>query len=133
MTAIQQEQLTLLRKQRKSYTEIAQITNMTVNTIRVYCHRHGLTDEDLKGLRFCEQCGTPIQYSGGKRKRFCSNFCRMRWWNSHPEKIHRKAFYTLTCQYCGKSFISYGNRKRKYCCRSCYFAGRYGKRQTANE
>lgn len=133
MTAIQQEQLTLLRKQKKSYAEIAQITNMTVNTIRVYCHRHGLTDEDLKGLCFCEQCGSPIQRSSGKKKRFCSDVCRMNWWNAHQELVQRKAFYQMTCQCCGKEFLSYGNRNRKYCCRSCYIAGRYGKEHALNE
>ena len=30
----------------------------------------------------------------------------------------------LTCQHCGKEFESYGNKNRKYCCRTCYIASR---------
>ena len=29
------------------------------------------------------------------------------------------------CEQCGKSFISYGNKNRKYCGRECYFRHRF--------
>ena len=31
-----------------------------------------------------------------------------------------KAYYTLTCRYCGKQFESYGNSHRVFCSRDCY-------------
>ncbi|MDD5917522.1 MAG: zinc ribbon domain-containing protein [bacterium] len=61
-----------------------------------------------------------LQAKSRKAKYFCSDKCRNVWWNAHPEKVQRKAYYHLTCEYCGKEFISYGNRKRKYCSRPCY-------------
>jgi ribosomal protein L34E len=69
----------------------------------------------------CNQCGAPLkQIAGKKQKRFCSNKCRMAWWNSHPEKINRIAVRAFTCQTCGQDFESYGKRERKYCSRACY-------------
>lgn len=132
MTDEQKKETLLLRRKGKSYTEIAQATDATINAIRIYCSRNGLTDADLKDARFCEQCGQPMPETD-RKKRFCSNNCRMSWWNSHPELVKRKAYYTLTCQCCGKLFKSYGNQKRKYCSRSCYLTKRYGKGAAKNE
>lgn len=127
MTDEQKKNVESLRRQGKTPAEISRQLNLTVNTVRIYCSRHGLTDDALKGRRFCEQCGTYLPDAAGRRKRFCSNTCRMRWWNNHPEQVRRSAFYPTTCQACGKEFISYGNSHRKYCNRACYLAGRYGK------
>lgn len=44
----------------------------------------------------------------------------MAWWNAHPERVQRKAYYTLTCRQCGKQFESYGNANRVFCSRDCY-------------
>ena len=30
------------------------------------------------------------------------------------------------CEKCGKKFISYGNKDRKYCCHECYIEDRFG-------
>lgn len=57
---------------------------------------------------------------GKKRKQFCCDRCRWDWWNSHIKEVNKKAFYTLTCKYCGKEFTAYGNQKRVYCCQDCY-------------
>ena len=40
------------------------------------------------------------------------------------EAINKKAYYTLVCEECGKEFVSYGNNRRKYCCRTCYLIAR---------
>ena len=35
---------------------------------------------------FCHQCGIPIQQTvGRKQKQYCSDKCRMTWWNAHPK------------------------------------------------
>jgi hypothetical protein len=63
----------------------------------------------------CLGCGKPItQREGIKRVKFCCPSCRQAWWNSHPEKVNRKAIYSFTCACCGKPFTAYGNRGRKY-------------------
>lgn len=41
--------------------------------------------------------------------------------------FYRKAFYPLICAECGKEFLSYGNRKRKYCSHACYIKARFQK------
>lgn len=77
----------------------------------------------------CEQCGIMVvQNPGHKHKRFCSDKCRMLWWNSHQDLVKRKANYEFTCARCGKAFISYGNKSRKYCCQECYIEDRFGKK-----
>lgn len=132
MTDEQKKNVERLRRQGKTPTEIAQRFGLTVNTVRIYCSRNNLTDDALKNRRFCEQCGKLLSVEHGRKKRFCSDACRMHWWNSHPELVHRKAFYAVTCQTCGKEFASYGNSHRKYCSRACYLAGRYGRSVTSD-
>ena len=63
----------------------------------------------------------------GRRKRFCSNDCRRKWWSGNRDKINKgsKAQYEKTCEGCGKQFIAYGNAKRKYCSHECYVNFRY--------
>ena len=95
--------------------------------------KHGLggslgysaTIEEKKCL--CEYCGKDVkQLPGRKLKRFCSDKCRMAWWNQHQENVNRKANYDYVCAYCGKAFTAYGNANRKYCSHECYIEDRFG-------
>ena len=36
----------------------------------------------------------------------------------------KRAYYRLVCHQCGKEFEVYGNSRRKYCCRECYWKHR---------
>ena len=72
------------------------------------------------GILTCPQCGKPITQRTGHKKKFCSDRCRMDYWNSHQDQVLRKAYYTLVCKNCGQTFRCYGNAHRKFCCRSCY-------------
>lgn len=67
-----------------------------------------------------------MQVFGRKEKRFCSDKCRNKWWNTHLDKVNRRANYDFVCAYCKKPFISYGNKNRKYCSHECYIADRFG-------
>ena len=117
MTKHEIEILNVMRSRGKTAMDIALTLQISVNTVRSYIRRHPL--EDAVWVE-CRQCGKLIlQVKGRKAKYFCSDKCRNAWWNAHPEKVQRKAYYHLTCECCGKEFISYGNRKRKYCSRSC--------------
>ncbi len=137
MTNGEKMQIKELRQKGVGYTRISKILGISVNTVRSYCRRNGLMEEDIKidrsptsidpKLHYCKYCGVPVEQNPGrKEKLFCSDKCRMKWWNSHPEKVDRKAMYEFTCQYCGKSFTAYGNSKRKYCCTSCFQVDRKG-------
>lgn len=117
----QLERLDMMRKQGKTASEIALALNISVNTIRSYIRRHPIAEYDHK----CKNCGKAIyQAPGRKSKFFCSDKCRMTWWNSHRDAVNKKAYHTLACGYCGKEFESYADNTRKYCCRECYFKAR---------
>ena len=118
MTKQEIETLNLMRSHDKSATDIAIALGLSVNTVRSYIRRHPPKDAVQVG---CRQCGKPVmQHKGRKAKYFCSDRCRNAWWNAHPEKVQRKAYYRLACRFCGKEFVSYGNKNRKYCSRLCY-------------
>lgn len=118
MTKYEIEILNIMRSRDKSAADIAIALGLSVNTVRSYIRRHPPKDTVEVG---CRQCGKPVmQHKGRKAKYFCSDRCRNAWWNAHPEKVQRKAYYRLACRFCGKEFVSYGNKNRKYCSRLCY-------------
>lgn len=76
----------------------------------------------------CPYCGKLLSNPPtGRKKRFCSDECRRKWWNSNRDKINKNpgAQFEITCKCCGKRFISNGNSKRKYCSHDCYVNYRY--------
>lgn len=133
MTDKEKKQIEVYREQGLSYAVISKKMNLSINTIKTYCKRHGLGGvraykvTDKIEVCICENCGIPVkQNPGRKKKRFCSDKCRNEWWNSHMELVKRKANYDCVCANCGKQFISYGNKERKYCSHECYIEDRFG-------
>ena len=133
MTDKQKNQIAIYRNQGMSYTAISKKMDLSINSVKTYCKRHGLcgvrafeVTNDVP-ITVCEECGKPVtQNPGRKIKRFCSDKCRNSWWNSHMDLVKKKANYECTCLKCGKSFISYGNKNRKYCSHECYIDDRFG-------
>ena len=133
MNTQQKTEIASLRSKGYGYTKIAQALGLSKNTIKSYCRRNNLSGAALESadvpplvLTYCAECGKEItQVPGRKEKRFCSDDCRHKWWNAHPEQITRKAIYTYTCASCKKEFTAYGNSHRKYCCHACYIAERF--------
>lgn len=118
MTVEEKRKIIDLRNDGYGYKKIAKELNLPLSSIRYICEK-GMTDTELIGT--CKNCKKEIHsIKGKKRKRFCSDKCRLDWWNSHVKEVNKKAFYTLTCKYCGNEFISYGNKKRVYCSHDCY-------------
>lgn len=112
-----ENEIIALQKQGYGYRKIAANLNLPLNKVKYYCEKHPY-DPNQKN---CPTCGAVIKNTLHKRaKRFCSDKCRMTWWNSHPELVQRKAIYHLTCAHCGKSFDAYGKANKKYCSRACY-------------
>lgn len=138
MNVMQKEQIRLLRLQGAGYSKTAQSLGLSENTVKSYCKRNNLggvanatLQMNMAGLRFCKNCGNPLlQEKGLKPKKFCCDACRTAWWNSHLDSVKKKAVYSLVCAECGKTFDSYGNKNRRYCCHPCYVAGRFGKAQS---
>lgn len=126
MTKIQKKVVNQLRAEGYSYTKIAEQLGISINTIKSYCRRKNIggvatpSEEILKG-KFCKKCGEVLKQTHGKKlKQYCSDQCRMAWWNAHPEAIAHKKISLFTCGTCGKSFEGFGKRQRKYCSRGCY-------------
>lgn len=131
MTDDEKRQIELYRKNGYGYKQIANITRLSLNTIKSYCRRNHLMGVDLKknAERYtcCEQCGKMIeQKEHRKRKKFCSDACRNKWWNKHLYLVKRKANYRITCPECKRVFVVYGNAKRKFCSHECYIKYRFG-------
>ena len=122
MTDIERGQIVALQQKGYGYKKISSDTGLPVNTVKSFLRRHPLQSmEPHTGAVFCRHCGKPIEQAPHKREKlFCSDTCRMAWWNAHPEKVERKAYYTLTCEYCRRQFQSYGNDHRRFCSRACY-------------
>jgi endogenous inhibitor of DNA gyrase (YacG/DUF329 family) len=139
MTLSQKEKITALRGTGASYGVIAERLNLPLNTVKSYCRRNNLTViAEMENANVCKVCGKEIAYiKGRKRRKFCSDICRVEWWNSHPEQVAQKAVYSFFCPHCGKTFKAYGNAHRKYCSHACYIAARFaetsGARGTDNE
>ena len=74
----------------------------------------------------CEFCGEPLRNpKTGRRRRFCSDKCRMNYWKGHREELKKspKAIYTMECPYChkGKTY-SYGAKGKESS--NCHVCGR---------
>jgi len=126
MTIIQKRKVAYLREKGESYAAIAAAIGASENTVKSYCRRNGLGSGTVAQRTqtsgdICGYCGEPLHHTpGAKKKRFCSDQCRMKWWAKHPEAVQKKAIYHFICLTCGKAFESYGNAHRQYCSRGCY-------------
>ena len=133
MTNEQKYQIAELRQFGYGYASIADALGLTKNQVSAYCRRAGLTGTkaavgttDVHASNCCRNCGKPLmQVAGRKPVKFCSDACRIHWWNTHPDAVDKKAFYDFTCACCGKPFRAYGNSQRKYCCHACYVQARF--------
>lgn len=132
MTQKQKSEIIRMRTMGKSFSKISEITGVSRNTIKSFCRRNSITikfnmpPDDLQNSMYCKECGKKLTQNTGKKKRkFCSAQCRVKWWNSHPEEVNRKAIYIFKCHNCGRHFTSYGNRNRKFCSHRCYIANRF--------
>ena len=131
MTNEQRAAIKEYRNNGYGYKKISRLTGICESTVKTFCRRNGLggnTQEPTSETeKTCINCGKPIvQYPGRKEKKFCSDSCRNRWWNSHLNLVKRKAMYEFVCPTCGKTFSAYGNRNRKYCSHECYIEDRFG-------
>lgn len=102
------------------YIKISNMLELPVNTVKTFLRR---SKQESSGI--CLQCGRKTKWiKGKKKKKFCSDECRMAWWNAHRESGNKKAFYKTTCLFCGKEFTAYSTSKRKYCSRGCFAVAR---------
>ena len=129
MTDAQRAAIADYRANGYGYKKISQLIGVSENTVKSFCRRNdtGTAAHSASGEKNCLFCGKPVpQLPGRKEKKFCSDICRNRWWNSNLDLVNRKAMYEFICPTCGKPFSAYGNRNRKYCSHACYIEDRFG-------
>ena len=126
MTNGEKVQIVQRRKRGLGYAEIARSLGMSVNTVKSYCQRSGVKPLEKKTAQsgdVCRQCGSVLKHTPGrKRKQFCSDACRLRWWHGHREQGRNAR--TIICASCGKVFVM--DRTQKYCSHACYIQARFG-------
>lgn len=134
MTETQKEQIWKLRSEGLGYVKIAREIGVSENTVKSFCRRNAKAEAktDMIHVRkipqkhFCLQCGTEVEQTAGrKEKKFCSDRCRRKWWNAHPNEVHRRKMHQHKCLACGREFEVYGSSKRKYCSHECYIKARF--------
>ena len=121
MTNEQKERIAILQQGGKGYIRIAQELGLSINTVKSYCRRQKGVVIKEGGTR-CAECGKVIDICMRSRKRFCSDSCRMKWWNKHPKADMP---YKANCAFCGKEILMRRKAERKYCSHRCYIAARY--------
>lgn len=113
-------------KQGLGYSEIARKLGMSVNTVKSYCQRNGLKriGESAPSTNdVCRRCGCALVHTlGRKKKQFCSDACRLRWWHEH--RYMSKTARSAKCAACGREFMT--NRAQRYCSHACYIHMRFG-------
>ena len=119
-----------MRRGGMGYSRIAQALGVSENTVKSYCKRNNLGGHANTHTSFpelsCRNCGLVLEQASGKKTRiFCSDNCRVAWWNTHLEAVNKKAIYQFSCPRCGLAFESYGNKSRKYCSHACYIRSRF--------
>ena len=141
MNEFQRDQIWLLRNQGLGYGAVAKAIGLKKDAVKQFCKRHPelrgygnlpqlMIEERVKNGTHCPQCFQPmLKKSTGRPKKFCSDRCRIVWWreNQSQHDKSKTAYDELTCQNCGRSFLSYANPTRKYCSHECYIQTRFYK------
>lgn len=123
MTTSQKKRIEYMCGKGESYAAIAADLGISTNTVKSYCRRNNLCVGCIapKSDDTCKNCDKPLEHKPkAKKKRFCSDSCRLAWWKAHPEAVNRRAVYNFICTTCGERFEAYGNAHRKYCSRACF-------------
>lgn len=122
MNTAQKQAIHEMRHQQLGYTQIAKELDLSVNTVKSYCFRNGLsTDALVSNATLCRNCGKVItEKSRTRPRKFCCPQCKRAWWNAHRCERASSKLTTYVCETCGKSFSDYGNTHRKFCSQACY-------------
>ena len=109
MTIKQKHEIEKMRADGCSLKTISENLSISLGTIKSYLSRKDATQH-------CEQCGKIIQEKN-KKKRFCSDRCRMIWWREHREESAKTT--SQVCPICEQTFITYPSKQQVYCSKQC--------------
>ena len=118
MTDIEKITIDALAANNVPVAKIAEQVGISRNTIKSYLQRKKAAD-------VCLNCGAVLKhFPHHKKKKFCSDKCRMHYWNTHPQEMALKKAIIIKCEHCGKDVLSYRKKARRYCSRACAVEGR---------
>jgi len=121
----QKQKILDLRRQGRTYADIAKNVNLPEGTVKSFCWRNRQsTASSIEGLSnsTCYNCGQPlVPQPDAPPRKFCSDKCRFDWWRKN-----RKPNNSAVCADCNKEFFYYGKTKRKYCSQACFVKHRFG-------
>ncbi len=123
MTEQQIATVVQLRLEGNSSSTIAEATGISVNTIKSYCSRHGIPAPQR--VRTCLLCQATITSA----ERFCSDACRMAWYESHQGK---EPELLRVCKACGAVF-ELRQQNQEYCSKQCFYTDRYHQKSKVDE
>ena len=125
MTELEKEKLFKLRVQGCDWEFISKELSVPENTLKSYCYRNGLTDNDIPAISECCFCHKPVsQKPKGNKRLFCSEKCRSAWRRVH-HKLKEPVYHHI-CVGCGAAFDTVGNKSQRYCSMDCYRKNRCG-------
>ena len=128
MTVKEKNCIRQMRSEGLSYSQIAEQTGLSENTIKTFFRRENLQNSNEEINTTCKHCGKELGQSRGHRqKKFCSDKCRFAWWKSSEAELPSDSPYFFKCKNCGKEFKCYGKKGRKYCSYDCYIVDRFKK------
>lgn len=126
MNLEEKEKIKKLREEGLGYKRISNELGISVNTIKSFCRNNNLTSEFTTKQIYCKECGKEIiQKEHIKKKIFCSEECKRKWWNKNRIKLDKTKLEEYTCLNCHKPFKAYPHENRKYCCHTCYIEDRF--------
>ena len=109
-----------LQKEGFGYRRIAKILDLPLNSVKSYCQRHPVVNTATV-VSGCKNCGVDLGKDAARyKKQFCSDSCRMSWWNQHRYMVKRTAARQVVCEHCGCVFSVYGRPSQKFCSPACY-------------
>lgn len=114
MTDFEKIKIDELKKNGYSYSQISKELNIPIGTIKTFIMRKRETNT-------CLNCHCEIvSIEHHKKKKFCSNKCRLEWWSRNRDKLNLKTLVEYECECCHKKFRAPRSAKRKYCSNMCY-------------
>jgi len=122
MTNEQKKRLEQLRSEGLGYKRIAAELGISLNTVQSFCRRHPdkIKTPVYRTENACLHCGARLFHTpGAKKRKFCSDRCRITWWNAHPEAGEKRKVREIACGFCGTTFFVIGEQTRMYCSRIC--------------
>ena len=117
MTNDQKAEMERLRSLGYGYRIIAKQMGFSLERVKSYFRRHS-TPVREDGVN-CLKCGALLtQTPGHKRKKFCSDKCRLEYWSTVPESDRNLTKHSHVCEMCGCEFEN-TRRNQRFCSRKC--------------